>query len=72
MVLPQFRYKEEMGWEVKERENVSKFKSAVGWIEVSLLEMKKGDEVMIDKNGALKTISAVNIYFRVVCTLVLA
>lgn len=27
-------------------------KSAVGWIEVSLLEMKKGDEVMIDKNGA--------------------
>lgn len=46
-------------------------KSALGWIEVSLLEMKKGDEVMIDKNGALKTISAVNIYFGVVCTLVL-
>lgn len=47
------------------------YKSAVGWIEVSLLEMKKGDEVMIDQNGALKTISAENIYFGVVCTLVL-
>lgn len=42
------------------------YKPAIGQTEVSLLKMEKGDEVRIDKDGALKTISAVHIYFGVV------